>query len=308
MSRRPIVVTGATGLIGRALISALRDRGDPVVALARDPDRAAQRLGSGVDVFAWPDPATAPPPPQALRGAGAVVNLLGEPVAQRWSAPAKRRIRDSRVEGTRRLIEGLAGLGAEDRPAVLVAGSAIGYYGSRGQTPLEETAEPGRDFLAGVVVEWEAQAAAARELMRVVLPRTGVVLARSGGALAQMLPVFRLGLGGPVAGGHQYVSWIQLDDEVGALLHCLDRESLEGPVNLTAPEPVTNRQFAWALGRALRRPAILPVPAVSLRLLYGEMAQIVVGGQRVLPTRLQSSGYQFRYPEIAGALAAAVGT
>jgi uncharacterized protein (TIGR01777 family) len=306
MSGRPIVITGATGLIGRALVSALLERGDSLVALSRDSDRARGQLGGDVEVRAWPEPTVAPPPAAAVRGAGAVVNLLGEPVAQRWSAAVKQRIRDSRVLSTRMLVQGLGALAPDERPAVLVAGSAIGYYGSRGDAPLDEDAAPGSDFLARVVVEWEAEAAAARPLMRVVAPRTGVVLSGSGGALAQMLPLFRLGIGGPVAGGRQYVSWIHLDDEVSALLWCLDQDRLHGPVNLTAPEPVPNRELSRALGRAVRRPAILPVPALALRLVFGEMAEVLVGGQRVLPARLKDAGYRFRYARIDDALATAV--
>ncbi len=217
-----IVVTGATGVIGRALVSAAQARGDAVVALSRDPHRAAAALGEGIEAHAWSDPTASPPPEAALAGADAVVSLMGEPIAQRWSEDAKRRIRDSRVLGTRSLVQGIRALDEGQRPQTLVSQSATGFYGHTGEQPLDESAPAGSDFLAEVVVAWEQEARAAGPMMRVVLPRTGVVLSSTGGALAQMLPFFRLGLGGPVAGGHQYVPWIHLDDVVTGLLYCVD--------------------------------------------------------------------------------------
>jgi uncharacterized protein (TIGR01777 family) len=299
-----LVVTGATGLIGRALVRALLDRGDAVVALSRDAGRARQALGERVAAYAWPSPAEEPPPEDALAGADAVVHLLGEPVAQRWTSASKQRIRDSRVAGTRSLVHGLLALSPERRPATLVSQSATGFYGPRADEELTEDAPAGDDFLAGVVVAWEHEALLATSELRVALTRTGVVLSPGGGALAQMLPFFRLGIGGPVAGGRQYVPWIHLDDVVGAMLFCLDAAAATGPINLTAPNPVTNTEFSRTLGRVLRRPAVLPVPAFALRTLYGEMAQIVTTGQRVLPARLQQLGYQFRQPELEPALRA----
>jgi uncharacterized protein (TIGR01777 family) len=297
-----VVITGATGLIGRELARALQARGDDVVALSRDERRGREALGQGVEVHAWPEPIDAPPPAAALSGADAVVHLLGEPVAQRWTAQAKRRIRDSRVLGTRTLIEGLSGLAEEERPPTLISQSASGYYGSRGDEPLDEQAAAGEDFLAEVVVAWEREALSAPSPTRVAVTRTGVVLSPGGGALAKMLPFFRLGVGGPVAGGHQYVPWIHLEDVTGALMRCLDDPSAAGAVNVTAPQPVTNAELSRALGRALRRPAVLPVPGLALRLFYGEMAQMVTTGQRVLPKRLQQLGYAFRHPELQAAL------
>jgi len=297
-----VVVTGATGTIGHAVVDALGRRGDEVVALSRDPERAAALLGARVDVRGWRDPLAAPPEPETLAGADAVVNLMGEPIAQRWTLAARTRIRDSRVVATRNLVEGLTAAG-EGRPAVLVSGSAIGYYGALGDQGVDEDAAAGPDYLADVVAHWEAAArAAAAAGVRVVLGRTGVVLSPSGGALARMLPFFRLGLGGPVAGGAQYVSWIHLDDVAGAILHCLDDPDASGPVNLVAPAAVDNRRFSRALGRALHRPAVLPVPAFALALLYGEMAEIVTTGQRVLPGRLTTLGYRFQHPELEPAL------
>jgi uncharacterized protein (TIGR01777 family) len=299
-----VLITGATGTIGLALADALTARGDQVVALSRDPERGQRVLGEGVEVHPWAEPESAPPPAEALAGADvdAVVNLLGEPVAQRWSDAAKQRIRESRVRGTGMLVAGLMALPEAGRPGVLISQSATGYYGPRGDTPLDEQASPGDDFLAELTVAWEGEATSAGSSMRVVCTRTGVVLSPGGGALAKMLPFFKLGIGGPVAGGHQYVPWIHLDDVVGGFLHCLDHDDASGPVNLTAPQPVTNAELSRALGHALGRPAVLPVPGAAVKLLYGEMAEIVTTGQRAIPARLGELGYTFRHPEIEAAL------
>jgi uncharacterized protein len=296
------VITGATGTIGTALASALRDRGDDVVVLSRDAARGRRALGDGVEVHAWADPLSAPPPADALRGAGAVVHLLGEPVAQRWTDESKRRIRDSRVLATHNLVAGLSELDAGERPRVLVSQSATGYYGPSDGTPLDESGPSGSDFLAGVVKAWEHEAAQAPPGVRVAMTRTGVVLSRSGGALAKMLPFFKLGIGGPVAGGGQYVPWIHLGDVVGALQRVVDDEQASGPVNVTAPNPVTNAQLGRALGRVLHRPAVLPVPGLAVKLLYGEMAEMVTTGQCALPVKLQQLGYRFAHPELDEAL------
>lgn len=297
-----ITVTGATGLIGTAVVRALRDRGDDVVALSRDSGRAREKLGAEVECHSWAEPKAEPPPAAAIDGADAVIHLLGEPIAQRWTREAKREILDSRVLGTRSLVAGIEALPAGGRPGVLVSQSATGYYGPRGDEPVDESAAAGDDFLAVVSTAWEREASAARELLRVVIPRMGVVLADGGGALAKMLPPFRLGVGGPVAGGRQYVPWIHLDDAVGALLRCAKDERANGPVNLTAPRPVTNAELSKALGRALHRPAVAPVPAAAVRLLYGEMAATVLTGQRVVPTRLLELGYEFKFAEVEPAL------
>jgi uncharacterized protein (TIGR01777 family) len=270
---------------------------------SRDPERGRRVLGEGVEVDGWADPVGEPPPADAIRGADGVVHLLGEPIAQRWSNDAKRRIRDSRVKGTQRLVQGLNALPEAERPRVLVSQSAVGYYGARGDAPLDEQASPGHGFLAETVVAWEREALAASDGMRVACMRTGVVLSPSGGALAKMLPFFKLGIGGPVAGGEQYVPWIHLDDVVDGLICCLDETGASGPVNLTAPNPVTNAELSRALGHVLGRPAALPVPGVAVKLLYGEMAEIVTSGQRALPARLGELGYRFRHTEVQGALA-----
>ena len=301
-----VVVTGATGTLGRALVSALTGRGDEVTALSRDAERAAESLG--VRAEPWPAPKDAPPPAAALEGSDGIVHLLGEPIAQRWSDSVKQEIRDSRVLATRQLVAGVAALPEESRPATLVSQSATGVYGHQGETPLDESAPAGDDFLAEVVVAWEAEARKATELgVRVVMPRTGVVLSESGGALEKMLPFFKLGIGGPVAGGRQYLPWVHLDDVVGALLFCLDTAGAQGPVNLTAPAPVTNAELSKALGRVLHRPAFAPVPGFAVQVLYGEMAEIVTTGQRAVPKKLQDLGYSFRRPELEDALRDATG-
>jgi uncharacterized protein len=295
-----ISVTGATGTIGRALVAELVQRGDEVTALSRNP--AAADLG--VETLGWPDPKRERPPAGAFHGRDAVVNLLGETVAQRWSGEAKREIRESRVLATRNLVAALATLPEGERPRTLVSQSATGWYGPRGSERLDEGQPAGSDFLAGVVRDWEAEARKAPG-MRVVLTRTGVVLSQGGGALEKMLPFFKLGIGGPVAGGKQYVPWVHMDDVVGAILFCLDTEAASGPVNVTAPEPVTNKELSRTLGRVLRRPAFAPVPGLAVKALYGEMSTIVTTGQRVVPGRLMELGYEFRRPDLADALRSA---
>jgi uncharacterized protein (TIGR01777 family) len=298
-----VTVTGATGRVGGALVSALRGRGDEVTLLSRSPGRARQAL-PGVDAVAW-DPAAGPAPGEALAGRDAVVHLAGEDVAQRWTADAKRRILTSRETGTRNLVAGLRA--TEPRPRVLVSASAVGWYGPRGDEELDEQVPAGDDFLARVVIAWEREAARAAALgMRVVQVRTGVVLDKDGGALSKMLPFFKLGVGGPVAGGRQFLSWIHLDDIVGIYLAALDGDDWSGPVNGTAPDPVTNRDFSHALGRAIRRPAFAPVPAFAVRALYGDMAEIVTQGQRAVPRRPLDLGYRFRHPDLDDALRSAL--
>jgi uncharacterized protein (TIGR01777 family) len=298
-----VTVTGATGRVGGALVSALRGRGDEVTLLSRSPGRARQAL-PGVDAVAW-DPAAGPAPGQALAGRDAVVHLAGEDVAQRWTEDAKRRILTSRETGTRNLVAGLRAI--EPRPRVLVSASAVGWYGPRGDEELDEQVPAGDDFLARVVIAWEREAARAAALgMRVVQVRTGVVLDKDGGALSKMLPFFKLGVGGPVAGGRQFLSWIHLDDIVGIYLAALDGDDWSGPVNGTAPDPVTNRDFSHALGRAIHRPAFAPVPAFAVRALYGDMAEIVTQGQRAIPRRPLDLGYRFRHPDLDDALRSAL--
>jgi len=301
-----VTVTGATGTLGRQVVAELSTRGDEVTVLSRDPARARGALGSAVRALEWADPKAEAPPAESLEGQDAVVHLLGEPVAQRWTEEAKKEIRDSRVLSTRNLVAALHD--ARSGPTVLVSQSASGWYGARGDEKVDESEPAAGDFLARVCVEWEAEATKAEELgARVVRTRTGVVLSEDGGALEKMLPPFKLGVGGPVAGGRQYVPWVHTDDVVGSLLHCLDSEAARGPVNVTAPEPVTNAELSKALGRVLHRPAVAPVPAFAIKALYGEMAAIVTTGVRAVPARLEELGYAFRRPGLDDALRAATG-
>jgi uncharacterized protein (TIGR01777 family) len=301
-----VTVTGATGTLGRQLVETLLSRGDEVTVLSRDVAKAEKAFAGRVRAMAWADPRAEAPPAGALDGQDGVVHLLGEPVAQRWTKEVKREIRDSRVLATRNLVAALRDV--TERPSVLVSQSASGWYGAHGDERVDESDPAAEDFLARVCVEWEAEARAAEELgPRVALTRTGVVLSEDGGALEKMLPPFKLGVGGPVAGGRQYVPWIHADDVVGALVFCLEDESASGPINLSAPEPVTNRELSKALGRVLKRPAFSPVPGFAVRALYGDMAQIVTTGVRMVPARLQELGYSFRQADLERALRSATG-
>jgi uncharacterized protein len=298
-----VTVTGATGLIGSALVRELTARGDEVTVLTRSPERARQTLGGAVEAVAWDAQGDAPA--GALAGRDGVVHLAGENIAQRWSDDVRRRIRDSRERGTRALVSGIRA--ADPRPRALVSMSGVDYYGDRGDARIDEDAPAGDDFLARVCVTWEQEADAASELgVRVVRTRNGVVLDRGGGALAKMLLPFRLGVGGPVAGGRQYMPWIHRDDIVGMIVRALDDETWTGAVNATAPEPPTNAEFSKALGRALHRPAVLPIPGAGLRLLYGGMAQLVTASRRVVPRRAIELGYEHRHPDLDEALRSAL--
>jgi len=295
-----ITVTGATGQIGSRLVAQLQRRGDEVTVLSRDPDAARRTLGTGVEAHAW-DPGSGPAPTVALAGRDAVVHLAGENIAQRWNDDVRRRIRESREQGTRRLVEGIAA--TDRRPRTLVSMSAVGYYGDRGDEIVDEDAPPGDDFLADVCIAWEAEADSASELgLRVVRTRNGVVLDKDGGALATMLTPFKLCVGGPVAGGRQYLPWVHLDDVTGTIVAALDDERWSGAYNLVAPDPVTNADFSKALGRALHRPAVLPIPAFALKVLYDGMAQLVTEGQRAVPRRALELGYEHRHPDLDEAL------
>ena len=291
-----VTVTGASGLIGSELVERLRARGDEVTTLSRNP--------SGPGAVRWM-PEQEPAPKAALDGRDAVIHLAGENVAQRWNDDAKRRILQSRELGTRNLVAGIEA--ADPRPRVLISSSAVGYYGPHGDEEVDERTPAGDGFLAEVCVVWEREAHRAADLgLRVVCLRTGVVLDRGGPALAKMLPFFKLGVGGPVGGGDQYMAWIHVDDMVGLYLAALDGEAWRGPVNATAPTPVTNTTFSRALGKALHRPAVAPVPAFAVRALYGGMAEIVTEGQRVIPRKAQELGYAFAHPDLDEALRAAL--
>jgi len=288
-----ILISGASGLIGAALVAFLRSHGYDVVRLVRHDARAA-------DEIQW-DPMSRISP-QLVSGFEAVIHLSGESVAGRWNAKKKRRIRESRVVSTRNLSQALAA--SEQKPAVFICASAIGYYGSRGDEILTEASPPGTGFLAEVSQEWEEAAKPASDTgIRLVNLRTGIVLARNGGALEQILTPFRLGLGGRIGSGRQWWSWIHIEDLISAVAHIVHDQTLRGPVNLTAPDPVTNAEFTRVLARALHRPAVVPVPAFALRMAFGEFAdQGLLASARVLPKKLMDSRFEFKHADLAGAL------
>jgi uncharacterized protein (TIGR01777 family) len=301
-----VVVSGATGFVGRAVVSALVARGDSVVALTRSPDRARRRLPEPVELVAW-DTVRDEGALDCVDGADAVVNLLGEQaVGQRWTAKVKREIKESRVRGTTLLAEAIQR--AAKQPAVLVSASGVGHYGDRGAEPVDESAGAGTDFLARVTVEWERAARlAVSDSVRVVLLRLGIVLGKGGGALTEMVKPFKLFVGGPIGSGEQGVSWVHLADVVGIVLRALDDVALRGPVNVASPNAVSNAQLARELGRVLRRPAAIAVPEFALRLRFGEGADPLVIGQRAVPRVLERAGYRFSYPELRPALEEALG-
>ena len=293
------LVTGATGLVGQQLVRRLGE----AVVLTRDVAQGQARLGAGVRAFAW-QPEAEPPPAAAFEGVDVVFHLAGEPVAEgRWTAEKKRRIRDSRVLGTRQLVATLQGLSA--LPRALICASAVGFYGSQGDRELREAAPRGEGFLAEVTESWEAEARAAERLgIRVVTARLGIVLSPQGGALARMLTPFRLGVGGMLGDGRQWMPWVHIDDVVGLLLHAARDERLRGPLNVVSPAPVTNADFTRALGRALGRPTILTVPRLALRAVFGELAEALLQSQRVLPGAALETSYGFSYRDVEVALRA----
>lgn len=291
------LVTGATGFVGRRLVSRLSQ---PVV-LSRDANQAKAKL-SVEEAHAW-RPESEVPPPEGFRDVDCVFHLAGEPVAdRRWNPEKKRRIHDSRVLGTWNLVRALAEL--ETRPRVLVAASAVGFYGSRGDEILEETSSAGNDFLANVCREWEQASSAAAELgIRVVQCRIGVVLGMGGGAISKMLTPFKLGLGGRLGNGRQWMPWIHIDDVVGLLMYAAKSEQIAGPMNVVSPQPATNHDFTKSLAKVLRRPAMFPVPGFALKLLVGEFGQILLDSSRVVPRVAERTGFVFEFPELTGALA-----
>lgn len=300
-----ILVTGGTGLIGSTLCNALIDRGDSVVGLSRDPARAAKSLPR-VEWHGW-EAVRERPPREAFDGVDAVINLAGEPINQRWNEEVKDMIVRSRIKATQNLVAKIAAL--DERPKTLISGSAIGYYGNRGDELLYEDASPGDDFLAGVVIRWEEAAKAAEEQgLRVAMIRSGHVLDPRGGLLKELLLPFKMGVGGPIAGGKQYMSWIHRHDEIGILLWALDNDGASGPINATAPNPVTNKEFSKALGKQLGRPSFLPTPGFALDLVKGSgVGRAAREGQRVFPKKATDEGYKFKQPELAGALANLLG-
>jgi uncharacterized protein (TIGR01777 family) len=295
-----VLVTGASGLIGSALCDALFGRGDDVVGLTRNPSRA-RATNPRVTWHKW-EPLLERPDPAAFEGVEGVIHLLGERIDQKWTDEAKQKIMESRRKGTHNLVGTIELL--THPPQVLVSQSAVGYYGDRGSDELDERDGPGESFDSEVVQAWEA---AAHELdstgVRLVIVRTGQVLTAEGGMLGEMLTPFKLGVGGPLAGGDQYLSWIHIEDEIGILLWALDNEDVSGTINATAPYPATNKDFSKALGRALNRPAVMPVPGLVLDFKFGkEFGQVLRGGQRVIPKRTRELGYEFKYPQLDEAL------
>ncbi|WP_406478733.1 TIGR01777 family oxidoreductase [Streptomyces sp. NBC_01615] len=293
-----IAIAGASGMIGSALTRSLTSDGHEVIRLVRRAPRAKNEVQ-------W-DPDAQRIDAAGLVGCAAVVNLAGAGVAsRRWTEAYKRKIRDSRVLGTATLAEAVASL--EEPPGVFVNGSAIGFYGDTGGRAVDESAPPGDGFLPALCVEWEEAAGAAQEAgIRTVFPRTGLVVAGKGGAWGKLFPLFKAGLGGRMGDGRQYWSFISLHDEVAAIRHLMETESLSGPVNLTAPDPLTNREITEAMGHVLHRPTLFTTPAPLLRLALGEMSSDILGSQRVLPTRLLESGFTFAFPSIESALRAAL--
>ncbi len=297
---RTVLVTGATGLVGRAVVARFRESGWRVRALSRDPARAGRLLPGVERVGRW-DPSRGFLEADVLAGAAAVVHLAGAPVARRWTARVREQIRASRVEGTRLLASRLADV--SPRPGALVSASAIGWYGDRGDEELAEDAPPGRGFLADVCRDWEAAAGiAAAAGIRTVVLRIGIVLAREGGALPRMLPAARLGLGGPLGSGRQFWSWVHVGDVARLALWAAENAGVEGPVNATAPGPVRQAAFARELGRALHRPAFLRTPGFVLRLVLGGFARELLASARVVPARAVREGFRFRYPGLGAAL------
>jgi hypothetical protein len=298
---RRVIVTGATGLIGRALYLRLIEKGYQVVIFSRNPSKAQRNVPGAAEYVTW-NPKQHGEWASALNGAYGIVHLAGAPIfGKRWDEQYKAEIRDSRVISTRVLFSSL--IAAQHKPAVFVSGSAVGYYGPRDDTRLDESAAPGDDFLAQVCVEWEKEAIEAEELgIRTVLLRTGIVLDRKEGALPQMMLPFRFFVGGPILPGTQWLSWIHLVDQVELIVMALEDERVRGPLNATAPEPETNSRFSATLGRVMGSPSWLPAPGFGLKVVLGEVADLVVEGQRVIPQKALDLGYQFQYPTAEEAL------
>jgi len=301
-----VVVTGATGLVGSRLVPVLLDDGLPVAAVTRRPEETRTHVDPRTELLRWDGRELAP---EDLAGAAALVHLAGEPIfGGPFTAARRRRIRDSRVDSTRALVEALGRVSPERRPNTFVCASAVGYYGSRGEELLDEDASAGDGFLAEVCRDWEAEARRAESQdVRVVSLRIGVVLAREGGALPQMALPFRLGLGGTLGDGRQWLSWIQADDLVELVRFAVREAGLRGPVNAVAPEPVRNAELTRALARQLHRPALFRVPGFVLRLVLGDLAGELLGSRRVVPRAAQEAGFRFRHPGLAEALAAELG-
>jgi uncharacterized protein (TIGR01777 family) len=296
-----VLVTGATGFVGQRVVRQLLEGGDQVVVLTRNIAKGALHLGNKPQYFQWLDTSTAPPA-EAFEGVDAVINLMGEGIAdKRWDEAQKKRIYESRIGATNQLVDVLRNL--PKKPKAFVSASAIGIYGNRGDEELTEQSSLADDFLARVCKDWETAAFNARDLgLRVAVVRTGVVIGKDGGALKKMLPIFKLGAGGPVGSGKQYMSWIHVEDVAGMYVHAVRDPSVEGVMNGTAPYPATSKEFARQLGKMLGRPAFAPAPAFALKLVFGEMSQVLLDGQKVLPIRFKEKKFRFRYPTLEMAL------
>ena len=296
-----VAITGATGFIGKYVIDRLRKEGFTPVVLTRSPEKAAKAFGASVEAHAW-NPEKEVAPASVLEKVEAVIHLAGEGIANgRWTEKRKKKILDSRVIGTRNLVAGINGLRGK-KPSVLVSASAIGFYGNRGSEALSESSLLGNGFLSDVCSAWEEEAKKVDPAVRLVLTRIGIVLGREGGALQKLLPLFKLGGGGPVGTGKQYMSWIHVQDVAGLIVFAVKNTGIQGPMNAVAPKPVTNSEFTKALGKAVHRPAFFPAPAFGIKLALGELSCLVLHSQRVTPEVAQKAGYSFSFPDIDSAL------
>lgn len=295
-----ILLTGATGFVGKRVVSRLLASGDEVVVLSRYVPKAILSLGSKCKYYQWSD-TNSLPPLEAFEGVDAIINLMGEGIAEkRWDSAQKKKIYDSRIVGTRNLLEAVSQL--THKPKTFVSASAVGIYGNRGDEEIVEDSSTVDDFLGKVCLDWEAEAKKAEGLgLRLAIIRTGVVLGKGGGALAKMLPIFKLGMGGPVGSGKQYMSWIHVDDLAAMYIEAAKNSSYSGIYNGTAPEPVSSKEFAKVLGHAIHRPAFAPAPSFALKLVFGEMSQVLLDGQKVIPKRALENRFSFRYPKLEAA-------
>lgn len=295
-----VVITGATGFVGQVIVKQLLEAGDEVVVLTRNVAKAAITLGSSCHYYQWNDSESLPPL-EALEGADGIINLMGETISERWDENQKKKIYSSRINGTKKLVEALEKL--KNGPKSFISTSAIGIYGNRGPEELNESSTVADDFLAKVCKDWENEANKARNHgVRLAIIRVGIVLGKGGGALAKMLPIFKLGGGGPLGSGNQYMSWIHVEDLASMYVEALKNPSIKGVLNGTAPYPASNREFTKVLGSAVKRPAFLPAPAFAIKIAFGEMSQILLEGQKVLPVKFKEAKFKFRYPTLEMAI------